>query len=81
MAGVTCGPGPPEARPAELGIAVADKTMWEKGFGTDAMRTLCRVGFREMNLHRIELWVQAANAPKASGGRPSSRAAGTTTWC
>jgi len=54
--------GSPEDRRAELGIAVADKIMWEKGFGTDAMRTLCRVGFREMNLHRIELWVQAENA-------------------
>lgn len=54
--------GSPEDRRAEVGIALGDKTAWEKGYGTDAMRTLCHVGFSEMNLHRIELWVHSENA-------------------
>ena len=33
------------------------------GFGTDTMRTLCRFGFDEMNLHRIHLYVFTENAP------------------
>lgn len=53
--------GPPEDRHAELGIALGDKASWDGGYGTDTMRTLCRVGFNEMNLHRIELWVFAEN--------------------
>lgn len=54
--------GPPEDRHAELGIALGDKASWDGGYGTDTMRTLCRVGFNEMNLHRIELSVFAGNA-------------------
>ncbi len=53
---------PPEDRRAELGIALGDKASWDGGYGTDTMQTLCRFGFSEMNLHRIELWVHAENA-------------------
>ncbi len=49
----------PENRSAELGVALVDKTQWGKGYGTDTVRTLCRFGFEEMNLHRIELLVFA----------------------
>lgn len=52
----------PEDRTADLGIAISDKTAWNCGYGTDAMRTLCRFGFEEMGLERIELWVFAGNA-------------------
>lgn len=48
-------------RRAELGIALGDKAYWDGGYGTDTMRTLCRFGFEEMNLHRIELWVFEEN--------------------
>jgi len=52
----------PENRSASLGIAIGDKAFWDGGYGTDAMRTLCRFGFEMMNLHRIELDVYATNA-------------------
>lgn len=52
----------PENRSAQLGIAIVDRSQWGKGYGTDTMRTLCRFGFAEMNLHRIELWVFADHA-------------------
>ena len=51
----------PEVRCAELGISLGDKTMWRQGYGTDATRLICRVGFEQMDLHRIELWVHGGN--------------------
>ncbi|MCC6382131.1 MAG: GNAT family N-acetyltransferase [Dehalococcoidia bacterium] len=51
----------PENRSAVLGVAIGDRTCWDGGYGTDAMRTVCRVGFEMMNLHRVELDVFAAN--------------------
>ncbi len=54
----------PEVRMANLGIVISDKTVWGQGYGTDAMRVLCRFGFEEMNLHRIDLFVHADN-PRA----------------
>jgi RimJ/RimL family protein N-acetyltransferase len=50
-----------ENRCATLGIMIGDKAYWSKGYGTDAMRTLVRFGFEEMNLHRIQLTVDARN--------------------
>lgn len=41
-----------------IGIVMGER---EAGFGTDAMRVLCRFGFETMNLHRIELTVDATN--------------------
>ncbi|MGE0228288.1 MAG: GNAT family N-acetyltransferase [Dehalococcoidia bacterium] len=52
----------PENRRAELGIVIGDPDYWDGGYGTDAVRTLCRFGFEEMNLHRIELEAFAENA-------------------
>lgn len=52
----------PENRKATLGIMIGDKQFWSKGYGTDAMLTLLRFGFDEMNLHRIDLSVDADNA-------------------
>ena len=51
----------PENRCAELGIALVKPGVAGRGYGTDATRTLCRFGFDEMNLHRIELLVFAQN--------------------
>lgn len=48
------------ARTAILGIWIG-QPFWDKGYGTDAVRTLCRFGFREMNLQRIELSVLETN--------------------
>jgi RimJ/RimL family protein N-acetyltransferase len=48
------------ARTASLGIWI-DEEHWNEGLGTDAVRTLCRFGFREMNLSRIQLHVYDFN--------------------
>jgi RimJ/RimL family protein N-acetyltransferase len=50
-----------ENRKARLGVAIGDKTYWSRGYGTDALVTLCRFGFEDMNLHRIDLLVDADN--------------------
>jgi RimJ/RimL family protein N-acetyltransferase len=47
-------------RSAILGIWLA-RPYWEKGYGTDAVRTLCRFAFQEMNLQRVELGVLETN--------------------
>jgi RimJ/RimL family protein N-acetyltransferase len=51
----------PENRSARLGIMIGDKSYWSRGYGTDAMLTLLRFGFDEMNLHRIDLTVDDEN--------------------
>jgi RimJ/RimL family protein N-acetyltransferase len=51
------------SRTATAGIWLAEGH-WGRGFGTDAMRTLCRFGFRQMNLQRIGLAVYDNN-PRA----------------
>lgn len=48
-------------RASEVGIIVGDQAFWGKGYGTDAMRVLLRVGFDWYNLHRIDLRVIADN--------------------
>lgn len=50
-----------ENRSAVLGVAIGDRSCWDGGYGTDVMRTACRVGFEMMNLHRVELTVFAGN--------------------
>lgn len=49
-------------RSAGLGIVIGEKGYWSKGYGTDAIPTLCGFGFSQMNLHRIALRVFAPNA-------------------
>jgi RimJ/RimL family protein N-acetyltransferase len=51
-----------EDRSARLGIAIGEKAYWSRGYGADAIRTLLRFGFEQMNLHRIDLTVDADNA-------------------
>ena len=52
----------PEARNACLGILIGDKDFWSRGYGTDAILTLLRFAFDEMNFHRIWLLVNEGNA-------------------
>lgn len=52
----------PENRSAVLGIALVNPACRNQGYGTDTVRTLCRFGFEQLNLHRIELLVFAHNA-------------------
>ncbi len=44
-------------RHAVLGIALGEKAYWGQGYGTDAVRTMLRFAFAELNLHRVELEV------------------------
>jgi RimJ/RimL family protein N-acetyltransferase len=53
-----------EQRKAHLGVVIGEKEYWSKGYGTDAMRTFLRFAFDEMNLHRVDLTVDADN-PRA----------------
>ncbi len=47
---------------AIFGIALGEKAHWDKGYGTDATRTMLRFAFEELNLHRVELEVFDENA-------------------
>lgn len=41
-------------RLGELAILIGETGMHGKGYGTDAIQTLCRFGFEELNLHKIK---------------------------
>ena len=47
-------------RTATLGIWIG-RPWWSRGYGTDAVLTLCRFGFDHLNLHRVTLHVNADN--------------------
>ena len=49
------------ARSAEVGIFIGDKPCWNKGYGTEVIRLLLRIGFETLNLNRIFLRVDEAN--------------------
>lgn len=51
----------PEDRNAHLGMMIGEKAYWSRGYGTDALMTLLRFAFDEMNLHRVDLNVDADN--------------------
>lgn len=53
-----------EQRKARLGVVIGEQSHWSKGYGTDAMLTFLRFAFDEMNLHRVDLTVDADN-PRA----------------
>jgi RimJ/RimL family protein N-acetyltransferase len=40
---------------AELGVSIGDKDHWNRGYGTDAIRTLLGFAFETMGLRRVEL--------------------------
>ena len=42
-------------RNAVLGIVIGDKEFWGRGYGTDAVLTMLRFAFEELNLHRVSL--------------------------
>jgi ribosomal-protein-alanine N-acetyltransferase len=50
----------PSARSGEVGYFLRRRA-WGKGFATDALRLICRFGFRTMSLHRVEAKVVAGN--------------------
>lgn len=46
---------------AEFGIAIGERSAWNRGYGTDATRAICDFGFGELRLERIGLHVYAGN--------------------
>jgi RimJ/RimL family protein N-acetyltransferase len=56
--------GRPEDRLADLGIMIGEKDYRSQGYGTDAMLTLLRFAFYEMNLNKVTLGVFEIN-PRA----------------
>lgn len=48
-------------RNAELGIAIWKKDYWGKGYGADAIKTLLKYAFHELNLHKVYLRVHDFN--------------------
>lgn len=52
----------PRSRRAELGIAIQDRTRWNKGCGTEAVRLVLDYAFGELALNRVELTTDEANA-------------------
>ncbi len=51
-------------RSAVFGIVIGEKNYWNKGYGTDATRTLLRFAFEQLGLNRMELEVYDFN-PRA----------------
>jgi RimJ/RimL family protein N-acetyltransferase len=49
-------------RSTELGLMIGEKSFWNRGYGSDALRALLRWGFETLNLNRIWLRVYEYNA-------------------
>jgi RimJ/RimL family protein N-acetyltransferase len=43
------------SRVASFGLFIGEPTAWNRGFGTDAIRTLVRFAFDEMNLRKLRI--------------------------
>lgn len=54
---IDLGPIDAEDRRGALGIMIGEKEYWGRGLGSDAIRTLLRFAFDEMNLNRV--WLTA----------------------
>jgi RimJ/RimL family protein N-acetyltransferase len=52
----------PPSRRAEMGIAVQDRTQWNKGYGTESVRLVLGYAFGDLDLNRVELTADEANA-------------------
>lgn len=48
---------------AELGLVIGKKEEHRKGYGSEALELMCRFGFDELRLNRIELFCWAFNDP------------------
>lgn len=51
-----------EDRRCGLWITIGEKDCWDRGCGTDAVRTMLRYLFDEIDLNRVHLFVAEANA-------------------
>jgi diamine N-acetyltransferase len=48
-------------RSAEVGLFIGEKSLWNKGYGTEVMQLLLQHGFGTLNLNRIYLRVDTEN--------------------
>lgn len=48
-------------RKVMLGILIGEKEYWNKGYGTDAVKTAVKFAFEEMNIHKVYLCVMDFN--------------------
>jgi RimJ/RimL family protein N-acetyltransferase len=46
----------------ELGLLIGDRSRWDQGYGTEATRLTLDLGFGELRLERVFLYVMANNA-------------------
>jgi RimJ/RimL family protein N-acetyltransferase len=46
---------------ADVGLALGERTAWNKGYGTETAKLLQDEVFRQLNLHRAEWWTYAEN--------------------
>lgn len=46
---------------ADVGLALGEKSVWNKGYGTETSKLLLDEVFRQMNLHRAEWWTFSEN--------------------
>jgi RimJ/RimL family protein N-acetyltransferase len=46
---------------ATVGIFIGDKSLWGRGYGTDAMKVLVKFIFEQMNINKIKLNVYSFN--------------------
>jgi RimJ/RimL family protein N-acetyltransferase len=53
--------GHPVHRRSTFGIMIGETDLHDCGYGTEATRLICRYGFEEMNLNKINLTVMADN--------------------
>ncbi len=51
---IKIGPIHPRYRHADISYFIGEKTMWGRGYITEAISLICEYGFMELNLHRIE---------------------------
>jgi RimJ/RimL family protein N-acetyltransferase len=49
------------ARKVTIGIVIGEKSHWGSGYGSDAVKTLLRYLFDELNMNRVYLEVDTAN--------------------
>jgi len=46
---------------ADVGLALGEKNMWKRGYGTETTKLLLDEVFQQLNLHRAEWWTFAEN--------------------
>lgn len=64
---IKLGPIHPHYQHADVSYFIGDKSEWKKGIASEAIRLICKYGFEELQLHRIEAgaYANAVGSQKA----------------